>query len=299
MKVYLEMTRQVGQNVISSVAGTGLASVVVFFVIQGVVPKPILWCWAVMQVLLLGLRFYTANIFNRCESEDVQWAGAVRRFTGAMFFIGLGWGSASVLTAIYGTLLHQVVVLAILLGVIGAAIGTVAPVFNAYAAFLSATMSLQIISFVSFADKEHLLLGLMTAVYSLVVYRAGFTLAGHVRDLVEVKESLGVAKAAAEEANLAKAQFLSSMSHELRTPLNAVLGFTQLFNHQENLPTLHREYLSHIRSAGEHLLALITDILTLAKIEVGEINIDAKESPSRASCPNAKHLRVPKRNNTK
>ena len=110
------------------------------------------------------------------------------------------------------------------------------------------------ISFVSFVDKEHLLLGLMAAVYSLVVYRAGFTLAGHVRDLVEVKESLGVAKAAGEEANLAKAQFLSSMSHELRTPLNAVLRFTQLFNHQENLSTLRREYLSHIRSTGEHLL---------------------------------------------
>lgn len=77
------------------------------------------------------------------------------------------------------------------------------------------------------------------------------------------------ARALAERANEAKTEFLSRMSHELRTPLNAVLGFAQLMalDHADPLSPGQRERVDHIQAAGWHLLALVNDVLDLARIE--------------------------------
>jgi PAS domain S-box-containing protein len=96
------------------------------------------------------------------------------------------------------------------------------------------------------------------------------------RDLTErrkVETELTNAKSAAERANLAKSEFLSSMSHELRTPLNAILGFAQLLESDSPPPTpSQKEGIEQILQAGEYLLVLINDILDLATIESGRMS---------------------------
>ncbi|MCW8915439.1 MAG: PAS domain-containing sensor histidine kinase [Magnetovibrio sp.] len=88
--------------------------------------------------------------------------------------------------------------------------------------------------------------------------------------------ALEKAKHQAESANLAKSQFLSSMSHELRTPLNAILGFAQFLESDPKKPmdADQLESLGHIKTGGNHLLALINEILELAKIESGHMTLD-------------------------
>jgi PAS domain S-box-containing protein len=82
------------------------------------------------------------------------------------------------------------------------------------------------------------------------------------------------AKAAAEKANLAKSEFLSSMSHELRTPLNAVLGFAQLMASETPPPTIaQKQSIDQILQAGWYLLRLINEILDLAMIESGKVTM--------------------------
>ncbi|MEM9538289.1 MAG: ATP-binding protein [Cyanobacteria bacterium P01_E01_bin.42] len=85
----------------------------------------------------------------------------------------------------------------------------------------------------------------------------------------QAEQVLKEAKEQADAANIAKSQFLAKMSHELRTPLNAILGFSQLMTRDAALSIEQTEHLNIINHSGEHLLALINDILDLSKIEAG------------------------------
>jgi two-component system CheB/CheR fusion protein len=78
----------------------------------------------------------------------------------------------------------------------------------------------------------------------------------------------------AEVANRAKSVFLSTMSHELRTPLNAILGFSNLMLNEPSVTQNQRDNLNIINRSGEHLLSLINDVLDMAKIEAGRIELN-------------------------
>jgi signal transduction histidine kinase/DNA-binding NarL/FixJ family response regulator len=84
---------------------------------------------------------------------------------------------------------------------------------------------------------------------------------------------LARAKEAAEAANQAKSIFLANMSHELRTPLNGILGYAQILKQDPMMPPHRQQGLTVIQRSGEHLLQLINDILDLAKVEAGKINL--------------------------
>jgi PAS domain S-box-containing protein len=84
-----------------------------------------------------------------------------------------------------------------------------------------------------------------------------------------------IARIAAEQANLAKSSFLANVSHEIRTPLNAVIGFSQLLKRDSSIAPRQREHVETILRSGEHLLALINDVLDVSKIEAGRASVRA------------------------
>jgi PAS domain S-box-containing protein len=111
--------------------------------------------------------------------------------------------------------------------------------------------------------------------------RDGFIVALH-SDITALKQrerALMEAKQAAEMANRAKSEFLANMSHELRTPLNAIIGFAEVINGQVFGPSSPKyvDYARDIRASGEHLLALISDILDMSKIESGHFDFDEED----------------------
>ena len=96
-----------------------------------------------------------------------------------------------------------------------------------------------------------------------------------VLDLTERRqaEAERAARKSAEAASAAKSAFLANMSHELRTPLNGILGYAQILQHDKTLGERQRAGVNVIRQSGDHLLTLINDILDLAKIEAGKLEL--------------------------
>jgi len=114
-----------------------------------------------------------------------------------------------------------------------------------------------------------------------------FNATGTVTNYIAVKEDITerrrmiqemeIAKSAAEAANRAKSIFLANMSHEIRTPMNAILGYTQLIQRDLSLSIDQRDYIKIINQSGEHLLALINDILEMSKIESGRVVLNRED----------------------
>ena len=99
-------------------------------------------------------------------------------------------------------------------------------------------------------------------------------------DITELKntaEELRRAKEVADAASRAKTAFLASMSHEIRTPMHAILGYSQLMLRDPSISPQAKENLRIVNRSGEHLLALINDVLEMAKIESGRLHLDLRE----------------------
>jgi signal transduction histidine kinase len=94
------------------------------------------------------------------------------------------------------------------------------------------------------------------------------------------EEALQVATTRAQDADRLKSSFLANMSHELRTPLNAIIGFSQMISGEILGPVgvnRYAEYAGDIRTAGEHLLALINDVLDVSRLSAGGRDLDLEE----------------------
>jgi len=102
-----------------------------------------------------------------------------------------------------------------------------------------------------------------------------------ISEQVRARHDAEAARAAAEQANSAKSDFLAAMSHELRTPLNAIAGYVQLLSMGVHGPLSddQRQVLRRVEMSERHLLALITDVLNFAKIEARRVEYDIKTVP--------------------
>ena len=108
-----------------------------------------------------------------------------------------------------------------------------------------------------------------------VISDANAQLRTEVAERQAAQRALEGARDAAEAANRAKSDFLANMSHELRTPLNAIIGFSDVLSEQVFGPLNEnqQQYVSDVLDSGQHLLSLVNDILDLAKIESGAVEV--------------------------
>ncbi|HEX2078051.1 MAG TPA: ATP-binding protein [Longimicrobium sp.] len=127
------------------------------------------------------------------------------------------------------------------------------------------------------------------AVYAIAL------VATEVTELVEARHAAESARQEAEVANRAKADFLASMSHELRTPLNAIGGYVDLVEMGIHGPVTdaQRKALGRVKSSQQHLLTLINDVLTFARVEAGHIELDLHPHPASGLLASVEPLIAP------
>jgi len=120
----------------------------------------------------------------------------------------------------------------------------------------------------------------------------GMLVAAAIRDVTERRREMEERNRRMQESNRLKSEFLANMSHELRTPLNAIIGFAALMHAGKTGPLseIHKEYLGDILNSSRHLLQLINDVLDLAKVESGRVELRAEVVDLRSVASEVKDI---------
>ena len=229
------------------------------------------------------LRFFGGFQLVASSHDMEKYRRSVNQFTAILVISGMLWGLTGFMAARWGNNLHHLLILAVVTGLVGGSISTISPIFKAFMGFIIPATVLQSLSFyfsnnVAVMGREpfyEVFISLLILLYMIVIYQAGMTLQKSRVDTLDLQNALQTSKERAEWASNAKSRFLSSVSHELRTPLNAIMGFAQLLELDETLDRKQHEQAEQIMHASEHLLALISQVLELSRIEAGDMQIHA------------------------
>ena len=247
---------------------------------------------------------------NRNQDYDVMQAW-FRRFMGMQALISGAWGLVPWLLWEQGNILNHL----FLAGMMAGVIATQAVMrINHIDMFLASFLPVATLTVARFMLGETLID--YTVAATLILYTIQFNLDGRrltrrvgedarlrfqvedlARELEETRDEALRKRFEAETANASKTAFLANMSHELRTPLNAILGFSEIIAQECFGPTgspRYKEYAGDIHASGAHLLSLINDLLDVAKIEAGKMDIDPNPLETRVTMEGALKIMVPK-----
>jgi len=261
-------------------AGT-LANLVVTAVTAGMLWAEVGSSWRLAPLLGVAAPFVVRlTSRRRALTELADLLAWRRRYLVAVLISGTAWGVTVALTMPAVGFTYQVFIAVIAIGLSAGALATLGEVLAVFLAFtvpvLLATTLAIAASFVHHGEALGALIGLYAVVLikTSLVHNRSLTdvLALSIRNAALVEE-LEQATRDAQAASVAKGEFLTRMSHELRTPMNGILGATELLR-SAPLPSRERHLADVAHSSSELLLTLLNDVLDMARIEAGRIELE-------------------------
>jgi two-component system cell cycle sensor histidine kinase PleC len=242
--------------------------------------------------------------YRRDPSNSVRWLYRLASYQAAA---GAGWGLFAWFIWTDGNLLNNALVTMTVCGIVWAYAFSRCMHAGVYLAGVTPTVILTITRIAYPGSEIALPLSLIIAITFIVVYiftssqrrqvevmlRTKFANDDLAVELRDTRDEALRKRFEAEAANASKTTFLANMSHELRTPLNAILGFSELIACETLGPVgtqRYREYAHDINASGAHLLNLINDILDIAKIESGKMEIVPTFVDPRAAIESALNI---------
>ena len=232
----------------------------------------------------------TARIYQRSACDDQESAAWYRRFTGVQVVVSLAWGCMPWLCWEPGNPINHLFIAAAVLSVLAALLVSRGSNMTMYVASLVPISLMTTARFLTGDLTVDLAIGALAPGIAVQMWLIGrplmqrmeddsrlrFKVEDLARELEETRDDALRKRFEAEAANASKTAFLANMSHELRTPLNAILGFSEIIAQECFGPVgnaRYRDYAGDIHSSGAHLLSLINDLLDIAKIEAGKMDI--------------------------
>ena len=245
-----------------------------------VIPHKFLKVWLAAMVGLAIFRIAQGRHWKKASHSPLNRA-AIRvwklRYNVGVFLSGCLWGSLALTLSPSHPVTHQVFTLFLLAGLSAGAVGSYSSfTFSAYL-FLGPAIVPLVVRFLSFGDPHYSGMAAMAALYLVLMVRIGRNMSDHVNQALALtveRTTLLAEKEISETANREKSLFLAGVSHEIRTPLASITGYTELLLRDGETPAATKARLEVIMKHGNHLMALVNDLLDLARIETGRMLIE-------------------------
>ena len=272
-----------------SVVGSVLTVAFSAVVLWDQIDRGLLLAWTGASLAWLGFRALLWLRLRHHMADDALIGRWARPAIGIMAVSGLLWGlfGAAFYLPVGEPEISAFMILAVASMLAGGAFmyAAYSPAYNAF--LVCCTVPIALAAF-QHATRSSMVFGLMTLTYLVFMLAMGRTMSASIVKMIGLRFAnadligkLRQAKETAEVASRVKSEFLATMSHELRTPLNAVLGFSEMIRQGAVGPidAKYQGYAADIHSSGEHLLALISDILDISKVESGRLELREEQTP--------------------
>lgn len=260
---------------------TVVAGVLMWTMIVRIGPSSLAHAWLATLLGISGLRYALVRAWAKSgePAEDCRYWKAA--FIALTFAAGSTWGSLGVYFYSDASPAQQTVIAVTLIATASVAMYSLYPLFEAYAAMVSPVLLPFLVARATHGDTEDMFLAFATLVFLVVAListarmssRYGRWVAANVQ-LKGLSRDRRAALVSANAANRAKSLFLANMSHEIRTPMNGIVGMADLMERTPLNPE-QRRYLDVMRSSSTSLIAIIDDVLDLAKVEAGKLQIES------------------------
>jgi len=255
------------------------------------VPSLVAATWAIVTMAANTAVVIVCGRFKRMASDKFNAARSTASFIAAEMVYGIAWSLLSLFTlAAHGQNLAVAMFAVVLVGIASNAVSTRTLPAATVVSTLPATLTVSATLAMAGGLLNYSLAAVTVGAEFFFVYLArqlhasALESIAHqaekdalITELEEARHSSDEARRHAEQANVAKSQFLATMSHELRTPLNAIIGFSEVLQSELlgplNVPQ-YKEYAGDIRASGQHLLNLINELLDLSRIEAGKYELN-------------------------
>jgi two-component system, cell cycle sensor histidine kinase PleC len=250
-------------------------------------PSPFWKLWLLVALLWSATAFL---LLRRYQTQ--QWrlspAGWKRRLILLWSAHGTMWGLVAPVFLERGNPVNEALICAWIMGAMVHGFFLLYPLRSVLLTNLAALGAVGEAAFVAEGGSLGLVIAVALPPFAVLIIFNAWRLSREYRAAIELRirneetaGALDVACRQAEQASRAKSEFLANMSHELRTPLNAIIGFSELIRAQLAPNNIGRNigYAGDILASGQHLLAVINQILDLAAIESGKMQLDMNEFP--------------------
>ncbi|MES9832061.1 MAG: ATP-binding protein [Candidatus Thiodiazotropha sp. DIVDIV] len=288
-KLNLELAKEYYKLAIKSSIGFYALLALVTYFYWDYISTPVLLSLVAFSYLIATIFLIAAYLFKRLGTEDnaARW---LRIFTFLSLLNDIPWGLIGPIGYSIEIETYQMLTLFMLAGITAGGIITRASVLKNYIISLIAILLPISITLAVENSEKSIIMLCMILIYTLFLLSAAkeysTTINRNIRlwldnetlvtELRNSNTEVEEARERAEQANIAKSQFLATISHELRTPLNGIIGFTELLQ-GEPLDSKYKKSVDQIEKAGKSLLYIVNDILDITAIEAGHIHIN-KES---------------------
>lgn len=267
--IYSNQTEQLYNTLGYSAVGNITGALVLSIVMAPKSDPQIVWSWFVAILSVSFYRSVFAFIYNQRDTSDKYNINWRFQFKLGAYMAAIIWSSSIWLFYPVGYAEYQVVLIMALFAIASGAIAIQSydsSIITIFHGILFLGIESRLLWEGGYFSYE---LAFFTLIFFVFLMKGAHDIGKSYNELLMLRYE-------SEDRNQAKSEFLSKMSHELRTPLNAIIAFSDLILYEKNLNLTLRKHIQHIYKAGSHLLALVDDVLDLARIESGKFTIMTK-----------------------